>query len=548
MNSPDEENKFNFIKDSYFPYENTTNLIFIKNSSDYNLLEKIIVSLLNTYGGEIFIGIDEVNTKDEEKKKKKIYGIKLKEKEIDLLICKLDQIQANLIPQIKGINIIINDLNTQNLDKICDHYVIRIIVPKSDIKILSKDKIYYHIKPNITTYIFDYSKEYKKNKYDKIGIINFQDEPILNIKYHYFKGNYFPLKENNMREFKNYCPCSICLEKYVCAFSNTNGGIIYLGISDNRKINGITVINKIKIDKIINELSQLTIPNINNITHKYHNIYDNNYNLIKNLYIITIHIPKSNIEILASDKLKYIKYNASVHRCNTENEIFSKNDDDDDLDIFFSTKTISNLSKKKSGDILYNFSNTNTPNLNLSGSSGNKYVKYWDDLFEESFNDKLCKMYEKKYVVDLDELFGKSSDDNLCKKYEKNNELDLDELFGKSSDDNLCKKYEKNNELDLDELFGKSFDNKLYEKNNELDLDELFGKSFDNKLYEKNNELDLDELLEKSSDNKLYEKNNELNLDGLFEDKNDNINHQHIIYLLFKVNLLFALILNDNMK
>ena len=72
----------------------------------------------------------------------------------------------------------------------------------------------------------------------------------------YYYGDQVDVNENNENEFKCfrtncYEYIEILIEKYVCSFLNSNGGTIYLGVTDEGKIIGL------RLDRrFLNELSE----------------------------------------------------------------------------------------------------------------------------------------------------------------------------------------------------------------------------------------------------------------------------------------------------
>ena len=72
------------------------------------------------------------------------------------------------------------------------------------------------------------------------------------------------IHEDDEHEFKNWNLTKNfewlmnSLQEYICAFSNTNGGTIYLGISDDGYVFG-TVCDRLLMDKICLAIDQIVL-------------------------------------------------------------------------------------------------------------------------------------------------------------------------------------------------------------------------------------------------------------------------------------------------
>ena len=217
----------------------------------------------------------------------------------------------------------------------CEEQLVKLMgeekIPKSSIE-------YYHEKVN---YIKNYKnkpkqkKEIKKNEKGEINEINMkfyyssEEEEIkeeeveeeiktpeqikqdiieqrkkpLKDRTYFYKNEYIIYDENEYIEYKNYYfPLHINQEKELqrqfCAFLNTNGGRIYLGINDVEKmVKGVLIQNPIKyyeekVFRLINQIKPTSDPK------KYFKFYaipikDNNNGKIRNnLFIFKIVIKK----------------------------------------------------------------------------------------------------------------------------------------------------------------------------------------------------------------------------------------------------------------
>jgi Schlafen, AlbA_2 len=140
--------------------------------------------------------------------------------------------------------------------------------------------------------------------------------PIIANEYMYIKGNIFPHSENDVIELKDKSLTDLELSKIFSGFMNNNGGFLFIGIADNRTINGRKFSTK-ELDEfklsIDNAQQNCIFPSVKGIKINTFPVYTSKLAPLHNTYIIRIDIPKSNLEqkICAKDGEVYVRYAAS---------------------------------------------------------------------------------------------------------------------------------------------------------------------------------------------------------------------------------------------
>jgi len=113
--------------------------------------------------------------------------------------------------------------------------------------------------------------------------------------------NKIPKTENLTVEFKSSFDKEV-IETLV-AFSNAKGGIVYIGVSDKRKVQGITI-GKESIQNWINEIKNKTTPQI---------IPDAEVLSFENKIVVTLSVPEYPIKPVSTQGRYYKRINASNH-------------------------------------------------------------------------------------------------------------------------------------------------------------------------------------------------------------------------------------------
>lgn len=167
------------------------------------------------------------------------------------------------------------------------------------------------------------SQEEKKNEDEYEDIVfpiiaqeqnNSYDYPKITTDYIYIQNNTFPHYEDEYIEFKDKNLTDLELSKIFSGFSNKLGGSLFIGISDDRKIQGRKMTDK-QLDDfrllVDNVQQNCTHPPISGIKINIFPVYTNDLSVISNTYVIRIDIPKLNKNICALDGNKYMRFNAS---------------------------------------------------------------------------------------------------------------------------------------------------------------------------------------------------------------------------------------------
>ena len=214
-----------------------------------------------------------------------------------------------------------------------------------------------------------------------------------------YKNYHFPFNNKNREEFK----------KQICSFLNSKGGRIYIGISDDKVVNG-NILNYHDKDKNTNDIVNLTYDFFPKCRKKIDVVFipiknkENNY--IKNLYVIKIIVSQGDTNTLYSitNRGGFISYLRLKGQCalltaeeiknelltrdkNPEKQIDSKEFIDPAPDIPELIIANDNLSNNKINNLDYQFKKIN--NINNFNFNQN-YLKEdgEEEEDEDEFNNK----------------------------------------------------------------------------------------------------------------------------------------------------------------
>jgi hypothetical protein len=152
------------------------------------------------------------------------------------------------------------------------------------------------------------------NDLDKESNQKSYDYPKITTDYIYIQHNTFPHHEDENIEFKDKNLNDLELSKIFSGFSNNLGGSLFIGISDDRKIQGRKMTDK-QLDEfklfVDNVQQNCTNPPIRGIKINILPVFTPDLIPITGTYIIRIDIPKLNKNICAMDGEKYMRFNAS---------------------------------------------------------------------------------------------------------------------------------------------------------------------------------------------------------------------------------------------
>lgn len=266
---------------SAFPESKTSEYIVYDNTfNKFNQIIKDICALANSEGGIIYIGINNAN---------RIIGAYSKTKE-DWLdnILKLSRVIYNTIYtfdikrlkcKIRNYIVVLNETET---------YVSEIIVPK--------------IEKQCFINSFGTTSYYRRQD-GKTNSFPLSEEVILRITTDYDEnlnprrdiGDYYDGEEGEKLEFKStidFMKGEKGIGKYFSSFGNTDGGLLIIGVKDDREIIGVKIENSqqwdaIKLDVLschysINNVDFLKLIKVKKVPLK-----------TLNYYLITIQIPKN---------------------------------------------------------------------------------------------------------------------------------------------------------------------------------------------------------------------------------------------------------------
>jgi predicted HTH transcriptional regulator len=173
--------------------------------------------------------------------------------------------------------------------------------------------------------------------------VNYIKPEYINMNYHHSRNNLYILNEkikfyeDENHEFKkitfisekDFYYLKETLSKYICAYLNTNPGILYIGINDDGTIVGtkLSTIDVHKIEKTIESLIKSFDPHVNEqnlIQYVIKKIYHNNNEII-DLYIIEIFVKqglKNFVYLTPSDEC-FIKLNGTLRNLKLGNDLFN---------------------------------------------------------------------------------------------------------------------------------------------------------------------------------------------------------------------------------
>jgi hypothetical protein len=260
------------------------------------------------------------------------------------------------------------------------------------------------------------NKEYRENREHKERD-KMYNYPVIITDYMYIQNNTFPHREDEYIEFKDKKLTDLELSKIFSGFSNSLGGTLFIGIADDRKINGRKMTDK-QIDEfklfVDNVQQNCTNPPMVGIKINIVPVYTQDLTPIPETYIVKIDIPKLNMNICALDGEKYVRFNASF-RCEG-NKTFVR------IGEYQSIQDKYNKELEKNKDLKKNLDESNKKNDEL----GKKICGY--KKIDRKYSD------EKNKNTKLEEKI-KSLQEELQKMTEKNKSLEnkiqnYDIIFG----------------------------------------------------------------------------------------------------------------------
>ena len=264
--------------------------------------------------------------------------------------------------------------------------------------------------------------------------------------------------EDNQTEYKNYSfPFTKILKeqikRQICGFLNSQGGRIFIGISDDKIVNGISM-NYHERDAISNDIINLTYDfypkcrtyiNVNFIPIK--NINDNKY--IENLYIIKIIVSQGETKQLYSCTTKgfnsYLRLQGQCINLTAEEiryQLFNreKNSDFPINPEEFKDPIPENPELIKSKESLNN--QLNIRNLN------NFNVNYYEEDDLEENEDDYEENDEEENGEDYEEYDEDKNEEDYDENDEDKNEEDYDENDEDKNEDDYEEDVEEENEED----------------------------------------------------------------------------------------------------
>jgi hypothetical protein len=165
---------------------------------------------------------------------------------------------------------------------------------------------------NEDIYIFSINESKNENKEtNKQKGANY---PEIKTDYIFIQDNTFPHRESEQIEFKDKKLTDAELSKIFSGFSNTSGGVLYIGIGDDRKINGRKLNDK-QLDEfklfVDNVQQNYVFPPITEVKINVFPVFTQNLTHVLETFVIKIDIPKLNEDVVSMDGIKYTRYNAS---------------------------------------------------------------------------------------------------------------------------------------------------------------------------------------------------------------------------------------------
>ena len=303
---------------------------------------------------------------------------------------------------------------------------------------------------------------------------NYKNIPLKNRTY-FYKNEELLFGEDLFTEFKNYqLPFSNQnikeIKKQICAFLNSKGGRIYIGIDDNKIVKGVELTYK-KLDEIRNSLINYTnefFPKCrtNKINIMFIPIKNVNNQYIKNLYIIKIIIHQGDTDQLYStiERGGYISFIRLSGQCinlsaqEIRDEIINRNKNPE--------KSLSKsefLDPQPENPNLFQITNSinelnfKINNLNLSNYNNNYYSLDKKELRRnytnyKSFHDEEKGHYENIFNEDENEEEEEEEEEHEEYEDDENNQGEYEE----EEDSNENENEEESDEIENQEIIPKN--------------------------------------------------------------------------------------------
>ena len=165
----------------------------------------------------------------------------------------------------------------------------------------------------------------KKNSFPEYFILN-SNIGLYEDENYEFKQFILSNKQDVLKHLKLFM-------RYLTAFLNSNSGVLLFGINDDGIIKGIKMNNEIK-DEMIYQINKMIskfdshISEENFINYKIFNVFDNENNVIQDLYIIAIFVKigypdkiytTPYVEDEEKDYIVYIKLNGTIRKVTGSN-------------------------------------------------------------------------------------------------------------------------------------------------------------------------------------------------------------------------------------
>ena len=152
---------------------------------------------------------------------------------------------------------------------------------------------------------------------------------ILNQKVKIYEDDTHEFKMYKFKDDSDIYSIKWRLNKYLCAFLNSNSGVLYLGINDDAEVKGIFLEKKMlktlesTLNDMINSFDKQVKDN-NLITFNLRDIYSRDGLKQDNLYIVEIVVKQGLLnQVYVTDEGEcYIKLNGTVKHISMGNDLF----------------------------------------------------------------------------------------------------------------------------------------------------------------------------------------------------------------------------------
>jgi len=152
---------------------------------------------------------------------------------------------------------------------------------------------------------------------------------ILNQKVKIYEDDTHEFKMFKFKDENDLYTLKSRLSRYLCAFLNSNSGVLYLGINDDAEIKGIFLDKKmiIVLANIINDMINTFDKHVRDnklIVYHLKDIYNEKGIRQDNIYIIEIIVKQGllNHVYITNENECFIKLNGTVKQINMGNDIF----------------------------------------------------------------------------------------------------------------------------------------------------------------------------------------------------------------------------------